>query len=213
MAVAASMRLSVIIPCSLEHRRYLNECIRSCQFQNFDGYELGIFTDTDRKGTPAMLNEGIGYAKGEYVTVVHGDDMIEPWHLSMLMEQAAPDRFVYGDLRVYSRGHKGAVLEMPTWDFEKAKTKNLAHAAILFPRQAWVDVGGYPEEMTEGREDWAMTLRLAAHGIQGMHVEGPASYLYRKEGQGRSDTNHDPESKARLFAQLQAALPEVYGGS
>jgi hypothetical protein len=206
------VKLSVIIPCSLGHRCYLNDCIRSVQFQNFDGYEIGIFTDTERKGTPAILNEGITAANGEYVTVVHGDDLIEPWHLSLLMEHAASDRFVYGDLRIFSHGHKGAVLEMPAWDFEKAKEKNLAHAAILFPRAAWKESGGYPEEMTEGREDWAMTLRLAANGCQGLHVEGPASYLYRKEGQGRSEYSHTPEAKARLFAQLQAVLPEVYGG-
>lgn len=195
----------------MEHRRYLNECIRSVQFQNFEGYEIGIFTDTERKGTPAMLNEGISHAKGEYVTVVHGDDLVEPWHLSMLMEHAGLDRFVYGDLRVYSHGHKGAVLRMPTWDFERAKAKNLAHAAICFPRAAWESVGGYPE-MPNGREDWAMTLRLAAHGYEGLHIEGPASYLYRKEGQGRSDGNHTPDGKVELYRQLQAILPEVYGG-
>ena len=206
------MKLSVIIPCSMEHRRYLNDCIKSVQFQNFEGYEIGVMTDMEQEGTCAMLNQGIAVAKGEYITVVHGDDMIEPWHLSMLMEHAGPDRFVYGDLRIFAHGHKGATLKMASWDFERAKQKNLAHAAILFPRAAWEASGGYPEEMTEGREDWAMTLRLAAHGLMGLHVEGPASYLYRKEGQGRSDTNSDPESKARLFAQLQVALPEVYGG-
>ena len=73
--------------------------------------------------------------------------------------------------------------------------------------------GGYPEEMADGREDWAMTLRLAAHGYQGVYAEGPASYLYRKEGQGRSDANHTPAAKARLFEQLKTALPEVYGAS
>lgn len=205
------MNLSVIVPCSMAHRKYLNECIKSVQFQNYHGYEIGVMTDTDAKGTPAMLNEGIALAQGEYITVVHGDDLIEPWHLELLMEHADPGKFVYGDLRVYAYGHKGAVMEMPAWDFDKAKTKNLAHAAICFPRQAWLESGGYPETLTEGREDWAMTLRLAAHGYQGQHIEGPASYLYRREGQGRSDGNHDPQTKARLFDQLMAALPEVYG--
>ena len=203
------MNLSVIVPCSMDHRRYLDACIRSLQFQNYQGYEIGVMTDTDGWGTVAMLNMGIEQAKGEYITIVHGDDLAEPWHLELLMSQAGPQRFVYGDLRVYAHGHKGAVIEAASWDFEKAKRKNLAHAAICFPRAAWETVGGYPD--LEAREDWAMTLRLAAHGYAGLHIQGPASYLYRKEGQGRSDGNHDPESKARLFAQLKAALPEVYG--
>lgn len=206
------MRLSVIVPCSMEHRKYLDACIRSLQRQNFEGYEIGVMTDIDGEGTTAMLNEGIELATGEYITVVHGDDMAESWHLELLMEHADPGKFVYGDLRIYARGHKGGVLTMPTWDFERAKVKNLAHAGICFPRAAWVDVGGYPD-MPDGREDWAMTLRLAAHGYQGQHIAGPAGYLYRKEGQGRSDTNHTPEEKARLYARLQVALPEVFGGS
>ena len=107
------MNLSVIVPCSMAHRKYLDAAIRSVQFQNYEGkYEIGIMTDLENEGTPAMLNQGISQAKGEYITVVHGDDMVEPWHLELLMSQAAPDRFVYGDLRIYSRGHKGGVLTM-----------------------------------------------------------------------------------------------------
>jgi len=194
----------------MDHRRYLDACIRSLQFQNYKGYELGVMTDTDGWGTSAMLNMGIEQAKGEYITVVHGDDLAEPWHLELLMANAGPERFVYGDLRIYSHGHKGAVIEASSWDYEKAKRTNLAHAAICFPRAAWEQCGGYPD--LEAREDWAMTLRLAAHGFQGLHIQGPASYLYRKEGQGKSERNHDPVNRGRLYAELKAALPEVYGG-
>lgn len=162
-------------------------------------------------GTPAAMNAGISVAEGEYVTPIHADDMVEPWYLAQLMQHANPDLFVYGDLRVMSHGLRGAVWALPEWDFERAKEKNLASAAILFSRLAWKKVGGYPVRMKEGREDWAMTLRLAAHGYQGKHIDGEAGYLYRKEGQGRSDGNHTPEWAARFRSQLRAALPEVYG--
>lgn len=163
-------------------------------------------------GTPRALNAAIGKARGQYVTIVQGDDLVEPWHLEMLLSGAQRGRFVYGDLRVYSRGHRGATWRLGEWDYDKAKRKNLASGAILFARADWQKCGGYPEQMDRGREDWAMTLRLAAHGVQGHHVNGrDPSYLYRREGQGRSQRNHTPEWTAHFEKQIRDALPEVFG--
>jgi len=190
------------------------ECVALVQAAENQKLDIPIFALRLAKngGTPRALNAAIDKARGVFVTVVHGDDMLEPWHLATLIDAAATGRFVYGDLRVYSRGQRGATWRLGSWDFEKAKTKNLASAAILFARTDWKRCNGYPEEMNRGREDWAMTLRLAAHGVQGHHVNGvDPSYLYRREGQGRAQQNHTPEWAARFAGQMQAAMPEVYG--
>ena len=181
--------VGVVIPCAMAHLPYVNDCVASVKRQSYRPTEIALMVDVKEEGTPAMLNLGVGQClASEYVAVVHGDDLLEPWHLKMLMAEAAPDRFCYGDLRIYAHGEKGGTWPIPTWDFEKAKENNMCHGAILFPRAAWEVAGGYPEEMNEGREDWAFSLRLAAHGIQGHHVTGKPGYLYRKEGQGRSDS-------------------------
>lgn len=164
-------------------------------------------------GTPGALNAGISQAQGEWVTVVQGDDLVEPWHLMQLLRFAGKRRFVYGDLRLLVDNQRDRVLEMATWDFEKAKRRNLAHGILLFHREAWEQVGGYPGAMNEGREDWAMTLRLAAHGIDGYHIQGQKpGYLYRRHGDNRSSRNHTPEWTAKFERQIREVLPEVYGG-
>ena len=164
----------------------------------------------ERVGTAAALNAGIREAYGHLVCVVHADDLLEPWHLLRLQE-AAGDWFCYGDLRLLVDGQRDKVLRMPSWDYDKAKRKNLCHGAILFPREAWEQVGGYPELMADGREDWAMSLRLAHGGCPGHHVAGEPGYLYRRHDNNRSSSNHTPEWTAYFERQIREALPEVYG--
>jgi glycosyltransferase involved in cell wall biosynthesis len=225
--------VSVIIPC-FNQAQYLPECLESLSAQTFRDFEIVIVDDgseppllldhlsrpafcqgtivwlPQNQGTAAALNAGIEVAHGEYIAVVHADDMVEPWHLESLMAHAG-HKFCYGDLRFYVNGERAAAVVCPEWDFDKAKRKNLCHGAILFPREAWQIVGGYPEQMRDGREDWAMSLRLAHAGYPGYHVSGEPGYLYRQHGDNRSLHNHTPEAMARFKAQLWDVLPEVFG--
>jgi len=51
---------------------------------------------------------------------------------------------------------------------------------------------------------------LGAHGIEGRHIQA-ATYLYRREDQGRSGYNHSPQQRFAFRRQIEAALPEVFG--
>lgn len=225
--------LSVVVPHYQQHE-FVLDCIRSIQAQTFEDFEIVLVDDdstpplvgqqipwpkgrpmrivwlADNRGTPGAINAGVRLANGRYIAIVHGDDLLEPWHLEQLMAQRGP-HFCYGDLRLYVNGERGGVIRCAGWDFERAKGKNLAHGAILFLRQAWRDVDGYPEGMRDGREDWAFTLKLAHGGYPGLHVEGEPGYLYRQHEGSRSLRNHTPEWTARFAAQIREVLPEVYG--
>lgn len=228
------MRISVVVPCH-NHGAYLDEAIISALHQRRRPCQIVIVDDAstddswlmasrwggmvtplrlaERGGTAAALNAAIAAASGDIIAVLHADDRLEPWHLAELAGAVEdnPRRFVYGDLRLLVDGEKLARLRFGPWDMERAKRKNIAHGAIVFPRTAWVEVGGYPD-MPEGREDWAMTLRLGAHGWSGLHVSQPdPSYLYRRHAGNRSAGNHTPEWTARFWQQLGTAVPEVYG--
>ena len=225
--------LSVIIPC-YNQMKWLPECLASLKNQTFTDFEVVIVDDgsdpplfhdagaivgsgldgnilwlPQRTGTATALNKGISIASGEFIAIVHADDMVEPWYLRQMMD-AAGDWFCYGDLRLFINGERAATLRCGHWDYERAKKKNLAHAAILFPRAAWVKVGGYPN-MPDGREDWAMSLRLAHGGYPGQYVHGEPGYLYRQHGDNRSLQNHTPEWTAYFARQMREMLPEVYG--
>ena len=166
-----------------------------------------------RGGSAAAANTGIRASFGKYVTVLDADDMMQPTRLEKLYRTAEqnPHSVVYDDLQYFKRGKLGEVLELSNYDFEIVLYKNLMHKGIFFERAAFDAVGGYPERMNEGREDWAMNVALGAKGYCGVHVAEPL-YLYRREGQNRSLGNGGPEWRTFFLGQLRELFPDLYAG-
>lgn len=165
-------------------------------------------------GAAAAQNVGIQRACGRYITVMDGDDMREPHALAALYKAcvANPGMVAYDDIRVFAGGERHKVWRMPdTYDFDILVEKNQMHKGIMFPKSAWQAVGGYPEQMRKGREDWAFNIALGRAGYCGVHVAG-AGYLYRREGQNRTLRNTSPEWRDYFMEQLQGLFPDVYNG-
>jgi hypothetical protein len=139
--------------------------------------------------------------------------MMEPGRLENLyrVAEANPHGVVYDDLVQLENGRRGHIWPMPEYDFETLLNKNHMHAGIFFPRQAWQEVGGYPEEMRYGREDWAFNVRLGIAGWCGVHT-GPPGYLYRREGQNRTLRNSGRDWRERFLTQLRLLFPDIYRG-
>lgn len=138
-------------------------------------------------GLPVVENHAIKRAFGEYIHILSADDMRESWCLETLLRacQENEHSVSYGDIRILKDGKRGKKLRLPDYDFEKVLHKNPMPAGIMYPKRAWKLVGGYPESMTYGREDWAFNIALGANGWCGVHV-GDSGNLYRREGQNRS---------------------------
>lgn len=164
-------------------------------------------------GSAAAANTGIQNAFGKYVTILDADDMMQPTRLEKLYRaaEANPHAVIYDDLQQFARGALRDVLPLSSYDFEIVLYKNLMHKGILFERAAWKQVGGYPETMNTGREDWAINVALGAKGYCGVHIEEPL-YLYRREGQNRSLTNAGPEWREFFLSQLRELFPNLYAG-
>lgn len=171
--------------------------------------------DRQNGGAAAAQNTGIGAAVGRYITVIDGDDMRTAGSLELLYRTAVanPGKVPYDDIRVFADGALGKVWAMPsTYDFDILATKNQMHKGIMFPRQAWAEVGGYPEVMQYGREDWAFNVALGRAGFCGIHVDGPPGYLYRREGQNRTLKNTTIGWRQFFRRQLEQLFPDVYNG-
>ena len=181
----------------------------------------GLHLSTNQ-GTPTALNVGVERSRGEYVQVLSADDMLEPWCLQKHIEacRATRHHFAYGGLVIISDGRRIKDFPLPPYDFERVIKRNLVSAGIMYPREAWEDVGGYPEIMEHGREDWAFNVGLGLKGWCGVHV-GANGYLYRRDGQNRSlKTGNqfpgEPPSPEvvrwrNLFKQQMRELyPEIY---
>jgi len=178
----------------------------------------------ENRGTPGAINAGVRAARGEYVHILSADDMREPWGLQVLYDAIRGQKkgVAYGDVRIFGWGKRGRVLKLPGYDFDLVLHKNPMPAGILYPRAAWEEVGGYPESMIYGREDWAFNIALGAAGYCGQHV-GMSGNLYRRERQNRSLRTGNvhrgetpPEGKfswrQTFHEQLRRLYPRLYAG-
>lgn len=166
-------------------------------------------------GTPVANNVGIRSAFGRYIAILCADDMMQPDRLERMvgMIQDHPHAFVYDNPQVMRGGTLERVMELPAFDFDRLIHKNHVHAGILFPKQAWQEVGGYPVQMRYGREDWAFNVALGRAGYCGVKVPGDyAGYLYRREGQNRTELNTTDKWQAFFNQQLRGLFPELYRG-
>lgn len=164
-------------------------------------------------GTPVANNAGIRAAHGRYIAILCADDMMEPWRLEEMYRLALqnPHSIIYDNAQIVRDGQRTTVWELPDYDFENLLHRNHVHAGILFPKTAWEEVGGYPEIMRYGREDWAFNVALGSHGWCGVRLARPG-YLYRREGQNRTTRNTTPQWRERFARQMRSLFPQIYAG-
>lgn len=166
-------------------------------------------------GSAAANNTGIAHAYGKYITAIGGDDMRAAGSLEKLYRAQLenPHSFIYDNVLCFKDGQykPEMLIGVSDYDFEKLLYRNHIHAGIMFPKQAWVDAGGYPEAMNDGREDWGMNIALSRVGYCGVRIND-RGYLYRREGQNRSLTNGTGADHKRFLAKLAALFPDLYRG-
>lgn len=168
-----------------------------------------------QKGTAGANNAGIAAAFGKYITILSADDMREPDSLEYLYRALLknPHSLAYDGVMPFGDGRlkPDVKIGVSDYDFEKMIFKNNVHAGIMFPKSAWEEVGGYPEVFSDGREDWAMNVRLGVAGYCGIFID-KKGYLYRREGQNRSLRNTNPKNREMFLAKLMGLYPAIYQG-
>lgn len=160
------------------------------------------------KGTAGANNSGIQFAIGKYITIQAADDMREPWSLQDLYDaiQQRPHQYVYDAPTYFSKGRRGKVATLQPYDCQALPERNMVPAGIMFPREAWVEAGGYRERMIYGREDWAFNIALAIAGWHGHKIDR-SGYLYRREAHNRSLANAELRDLFKL--QIEQIFPGI----
>jgi glycosyltransferase involved in cell wall biosynthesis len=166
------------------------------------------------RGTAGAINAGIAKAKGQFITILSADDMRESWGLENLYRAVEKDNTLvpYDDMTIIKAGERIHHQRLQEYDFDKLIYKNQVPAGTMFAKSAWEKVGGYPEEMKYGREDWGFAVALGVNGYCGIRLQSEPGYLYRREGQNRSKRNQGGTWYQRFLRQIQNRFPEIYRG-
>ena len=185
------------------------------------------FTQQKNKGSAAAMNTGIQFSharKGTLIAPLDADDMFEPQRLETMTRMWGnnPHSVIYDNMIYFANGKRSIVInwqtgktkkyvDLGTYDFEDLLHKNRMHKGLLYPKQAWIEAGGYPEIMTRGREDWAFNVALGIKGWCGVNTR-EFHYLYRREAQNRTLTNTTPKHHSAFLGQIKSLFPNIYEG-
>lgn len=208
--------VSVVVPC-YKYAHYLEECVDSVARQTFPPKEIIIVDDgspdettptahylmtkypslvrlVEKKngGLASARNAGIKVATGTHIMCLDADDKLVPGaleeHVKLLTDSKTIAQCA---LMEFGERH---VINIPTnpTSLERIMQSNTVYCNALFPRQAWVDVGGFDESdiMRLGYEDWECWIRMLDAGYHVNTSEFIALRYRCHEGQMTQATAH-----------------------
>jgi len=174
-----------------------------------------VYQTKSNGGTSVACNLAIKKSNAEVISRIDSDDMRSETSLELMFDTilANPHSYIYDDVTLFSHGKKNSkIWQMPDkFAFKDILLKNRVHAGIMFEKSAWQEVGGYPELMRYGRDDWAFNVALGSKGYCGVHVGNPG-YLYRRETQNRTIRNTTPKWAQVFRGQMEQLFPKFYAG-
>lgn len=208
--------ISVIIPC-YNYGRYLKEALESVVNQSVKAHEIIVVSDgaiddsvaiakqfkeehpndniiileKENGGLASARNAGVKLSSGKYFMSFDSDDIMRPdclkEHLALANEKSIVTcgLMAFGDENYTARPRKATV--------EILLQTNVIYSNTLFPKQAWLDVGGYDESevMRLGWEDREFNLRVIGAGYESV-VGTYIALLWRRHGSTMSSTSANP---------------------
>jgi len=185
--------ISVVIPCGPGHQKFLPDALDSLTGQTFQNFECVVANDTGKPldvaamghpwvrvidvegGSPAAArNAAIAAAKAPLIVPLDADDLLYPDTLFRFYETWVeyPDSIVYGNCDIEDTPGilKSYVCE--PWIWETIQRKAIYQNVILFAKQWWEAIGGYPTDI-DIWEDWLFGLTLHHMGIGATCTDEP----------------------------------------
>lgn len=225
MAEAPSPLVSVVIA-TYNRWPLLGESIESALAQTFPDTEVVVVDDGSTDGTAAQVrswfpavrlveqentergaafNRGVRAARGAYVSILGSDDVLEPWHVAQFAdaERASGPDCIYAGRAWLWDPVSGRKRLQPDFDPGTARRDALTGAviapqAMVVSRDAYLGVGGYPEDRTTaGTEDWVLLMKLT-NRYEVRRLPSPSVRV--REHPGRSMANLAAISAAREAA-------------
>ena len=204
--------ISVIIPC-YNYAQYLDEAIQSVLNQSVKAHEIIVVSDgaidnsveiakkypvtiieKENGGLASARNAGCKAATGKYIMSFDSDDIMRPDCLKEHLKLADEKSIVTCGLMAFGSDSYTARPKVATIPI-LLKT-NVIYSNTLFPKQAWIDAGGFDESpiMRKGWEDREFWIRVLGAGYTSK-VSDYIGLLWRRHPQTMSATSADPNHK------------------
>jgi len=201
------IKVSVIIP-AYRAVKYIERCLRSLEEQTIspEHFEIIVVIDGPDKllneiiikkfprvmtitheknlGLPSALNTGLLKAKGRYVVRVDSDDYVESCYLDFLIYAIESN----SDYEAVACDY----IEVDRKERQIKRSNSIEEpigCAIIFSRQALLEIGLYNTEFSL-REEEELMKRFLAAGYKRMHLPLPL-YRYRKHSENITNNSED----------------------
>lgn len=223
--------VAVIIPC-YKYAHYLKECVESVHKQTYPVSEIIVVSDGSPDDTVAICKElevrciekengglssarnaGIKASTAEYIMCLDADDKLVPGAIEEHVRILDGEKAI-AQCALMEFGDRYAVM-VPTVPPNGERLKRVMQANTifcnaLFPRQAWIDTGGYDESETMrlGYEDWEFWIRCLAAGYHVVTSDLIALRYRAHYGQMTQATSHPNAQK--LYRYIMEKHKDMY---
>jgi GT2 family glycosyltransferase len=197
-AFASQPLISVITPIFDTSVQWLEEAVESVLAQAYENWELLLVDDgssasellnalptlaaRDRritlskvgvhKGISAASNQGLELARGEWVTFLDHDDMLEPdalFQVSRLLQTHPDADLIYSDEDKLAENGCEAPLFKPDWSPDFLLSYNYVGHLTAIRREIAQKVGGFRSEF-DGAQDYDLFLRVIEQSDRIHHI-------------------------------------------
>ncbi len=162
----------------------------------------------ENRGLPAARNAGIRASSSAYFVPLDADDRLERDMIARclrVLERDARLGYVFPDLRFFGE-QEGVHRQLP-YNFHDELFRNQVTVCSLIRREAWNEVGGYDESMTDGAEDWDLWISLGERGWHGKRIAEPLFHYRVRSGSMSEGTRARLEE---IFAGIRARHAALY---
>jgi glycosyltransferase involved in cell wall biosynthesis len=156
--------------------------------RGFSDPRLRYLAFENRAGQAGNFNRCLCAASGDYLTLLHADDLLLPGFVSDRLGRLQADRelaFVFGAVRVIDADDRHIATSAP-WSSDRRfssreMVQELLRACVVSPPSLMVrrrnveSAGRFREDLTWGH-DWDWTIRLATTGSAAYTAEPAAAY-------------------------------------
>lgn len=186
--------VSVIVP-TYNSSKFLEECLKSIKNQTYKNIELIVVDNNSTDDTKeiaekytdkvfncgpersAQRNYGVKQSQGEYIAIIDSDMRLSEMVIENCVKNISEDLSVQGIIIPEESFGEGFWAQCKKLERSFYVGVSWMEAARFFRKDAYIQAGGYDENMVSG-EDWDLSQRVEKFGTIG-RIE---NFIFHNEG-------------------------------